>query len=133
MSGAASEPEYSIAAVSKLTGASCHVLRVWERRYGFPVPRRSPSGHRRYDPDQVHALRIITQLAQSGRHIGELISDLRVGKLVLEEPLAASPAPAIEGGIRGLVETLMAGDLSGGELNYERLTEGLGPAEILST
>src|SRR3954454_12646166 len=31
---------YSIAAVSKLTGASCHALRVWERRYGFPVPHR---------------------------------------------------------------------------------------------
>src|SRR5271168_4724194 len=32
---------YSIAAVSKLAGVSCHALRVWERRYGFPVPERS--------------------------------------------------------------------------------------------
>ena len=32
------QPRYSIAAVSKLTGISCHTLRVWERRYGFPVP-----------------------------------------------------------------------------------------------
>ena len=37
-------PGYSIAAVSKLTGVSCHALRVWERRYGFPVPQRSPRG-----------------------------------------------------------------------------------------
>ena len=50
------ETEYSIAAVSKLTGVSCHALRVWERRYGFPVPHRSASGHRRYSRDQVRLL-----------------------------------------------------------------------------
>lgn len=51
-----SQPRYSIAAVSKLTGISCHTLRVWERRYGFPVPQRSASGHRRYDRTQVQLL-----------------------------------------------------------------------------
>src|SRR5262245_673443 len=45
MSGPIGRPEYTIAAVSKLTGVSCHTLRVWERRYGFPEPHRSASGH----------------------------------------------------------------------------------------
>ena len=115
MSGASGEAEYSIAAVSKLTGASCHALRVWERRYGFPVPRRSPSGHRRYDRDQVHALQIITQLAQSGQPIGELIADYRDGKTGAGGAAGGGSSAGGEGGICGLVDTLIAGDLSGGE------------------
>jgi hypothetical protein len=126
------ETEYSIAAVSRLTGASCHALRVWERRYGFPAPRRSPSGQRRYDSDQVHALRIISQLAQAGQSIGELITGYLAGKLELTEPSAAFRAPAMEGGVNTLLEPLIAGDLFGGEFGYARLTAGLSPAEILT-
>ena len=68
---------YSIAAVSKLTGISCHTLRVWERRYGFPVPERSPSGHRRYTRSQVELLCRLTELNRTRRQpIGELIERL---------------------------------------------------------
>ena len=58
------DAEYTIAAVSKLTGISCHALRVWERRYGFPAPRRSASGHRRYGREQVRILRRISELSR---------------------------------------------------------------------
>ncbi len=76
------QPRYSIAAVSKLTGISCHTLRVWERRYGFPVPERSPSGHRRYDRTQVQLLCRLSDLNRSGRQpIGELISRLNANIL----------------------------------------------------
>src|SRR3954452_15145912 len=78
--------DYAIAAVSKLTGVSCHALRVWERRYGFPVPHRSASGHRRYTPDQVWALRTISERAQTGRPIGELIAEYREGRFANSEP-----------------------------------------------
>jgi len=30
---------------------------MWEQRYGFPAPRRAPSGYRRYDPEDVETLR----------------------------------------------------------------------------
>jgi MerR family transcriptional regulator, light-induced transcriptional regulator len=132
MSGEFGEAEYSIAAVSKLTGASCHALRVWERRYGFPVPRRSASGHRRYDRSQVHTLQMITQLAESGRLVGALIADYRDGKLVLEEPPAAGSTPGGEQGLSRLADTLIAGDLSRSESGFARLTDGLTPAEILT-
>src|SRR5438874_166451 len=75
--------EYSIAAVSKLTGVSCHALRVWERRYGFPVPLRSASGHRRYAQEQVGLLRALAKLVRAGRPIGELIEDYRAGRVDL--------------------------------------------------
>src|SRR5713101_1714766 len=87
------ESEYSIAAVSKLTGVSCHALRVWERRYGFPVPHRSASGHRRYGIDQVLILRRVSEQSQAGRSIGDLIADLRAGKLTVDAGQAASLLP----------------------------------------
>lgn len=34
-----------------------NTLRVWERRFGFPVPQRSPGGHRFYTHGEVVALR----------------------------------------------------------------------------
>ncbi|MBS1173585.1 MAG: MerR family transcriptional regulator [Proteobacteria bacterium] len=36
----------SISAVERDTGLSKDTLRVWERRYGFPVPQRDALGER---------------------------------------------------------------------------------------
>ena len=83
--------EYSIAAVSKLTGVSCHALRVWERRYGYPVPRRAPSGHRRYGDEQVRVLRQIAQLMHHGSPIGDLIAEVRAGRGEAVHPAAVRP------------------------------------------
>ena len=84
MAKSAAEAEYPIAAVSKLTGVSCHALRVWERRYGYPMPHRSPSGHRRYSPEQVQALRKVVQRIRAGQSIGDLIAEIKAGRLELE-------------------------------------------------
>ena len=102
--------EYSIAAVSKLTGVSCHALRVWERRSGYPRPHRSGSNQRRYAAEQVHALRRIADLSRSGRPIGELIADLRAGRLEISTPADAG-ASALPADAAGLVEALCTGDL----------------------
>src|SRR4051794_18192227 len=123
---------YSIAAVSKLTGASCHALRVWERRYGFPIPHRSASGHRRYSREQVEALRAITDLAQEGRSIGELIAEFRAGRIATESPRARPAESAVEGGRNALVDGLVGGDASGGEVAYRLLTRGLDPVEAVT-
>src|SRR3954465_10631380 len=80
---------YSIARVSKLTGVSCHALRVWERRYGFPVPERSASGHRRYAQEQVGVLRVLAKLARGGRPMGELIGEYQAGRLDLRAATGA--------------------------------------------
>ena len=82
---------YSIAAVSKLTGVSCHALRVWERRYGFPIPERSASGHRRYGHQQVSVLRVLAKLTRGGRPIGELIGEYQAGRLDLRVAVGAGP------------------------------------------
>src|SRR5947209_10467511 len=89
MSRTSGTAEYSIAAVSKLTGVSCHALRVWERRYGFPIPERSASGHRRYGHQQVGVLRVLAKLTRGGRPIGELISEYQAGRLDLRVAVGA--------------------------------------------
>lgn len=55
-----------IAAVERDTGISKDTLRVWERRYGFPVPERDGNGERSYPPDQVEKLRIVKRLLDQG-------------------------------------------------------------------
>ena len=38
----------NISAVEREAGLSKDVLRMWERRYGFPKPVRDENGERRY-------------------------------------------------------------------------------------
>ena len=40
----------SIRVVERETGLSKDVLRIWEKRYGFPLPERTELGERLYDP-----------------------------------------------------------------------------------
>jgi DNA-binding transcriptional MerR regulator len=131
VSSASGRSEYSIAAVSKLTGVSCHALRVWERRYGYPVPHRSASGHRRYSPEQVRVLRRLSELVREGRTIGELIDDLRSGRLAAGGPngpgaSAAEPSPA-----SWVVDRLVAADLVGAEAEYAAAAGGLSTVELI--
>jgi MerR family transcriptional regulator, light-induced transcriptional regulator len=40
-----------------MLGVSPNTLRSWERRYGFPRPRRTPGGHRQYALAEIESLR----------------------------------------------------------------------------
>ena len=57
---------YTIAEVEAMTGLSAEVLRQWERRYGFPKPRRTPGGHRLYSAEDVEALKTIKRWLEEG-------------------------------------------------------------------
>jgi methanogenic corrinoid protein MtbC1 len=63
----------SIADVERDTGLSKDTLRVWERRYGFPRPRRDALGERTYAPSQVEKLRVIKRLIDAGHRPGQLV------------------------------------------------------------
>jgi MerR family transcriptional regulator, light-induced transcriptional regulator len=67
-------PSFNIAAVERDTGLSKDVLRMWERRYGFPVPSRDQNGERSYPPEQVDRLRLIKRLMDQGHRPGKLIA-----------------------------------------------------------
>jgi methanogenic corrinoid protein MtbC1 len=64
----------SIAAVERDTGLSKDTLRVWERRYGFPLPTRDTMGERNYPFDQVERLRTIKRLLDAGHRPGRIVA-----------------------------------------------------------
>jgi hypothetical protein len=53
-----------------------NTLRVWERRFGFPTPQRSPGGHRWYTHGEVAALR---EALQGGLSISAAVLRARSG------------------------------------------------------
>ena len=48
------------------TGVSEGTLRMWERRHGFPLPERLPSGHRRYRESDVELVLRVVRERDSG-------------------------------------------------------------------
>jgi DNA-binding transcriptional MerR regulator len=133
VSDSPSRSEYSIAAVSKLIGVSCHALRVWERRYGFPRPRRSASGRRRYSPEQVAMLRRLAKLVQAGRPVGAAIAALGAGGGCDAEPTAdQSPGTELESEAAELLDRLLAQDMAGAEALFQELRDRLGDTGLVA-
>lgn len=67
-------PLIPIAQVSRETGLEKDVLRVWEKRYGFPAPVRDAQGDRLYPPEQLDKLRLLRRLIDEGHRPGKIIS-----------------------------------------------------------
>jgi len=44
-------------AAAAMLGVSPNTLRSWERRFGYPMPRRTDGGHRQFELAEVEALR----------------------------------------------------------------------------
>jgi DNA-binding transcriptional MerR regulator len=44
-------------AAAAMLGVSPNTLRSWERRFGYPEPRRTAGGHRQFDLGEIEALR----------------------------------------------------------------------------
>lgn len=64
----------SIAAVERDTGLSKDTLRIWEKRYGFPLPVRDAQGERCYPVEQVERLRVIKRLLDVGHRPGRVVN-----------------------------------------------------------
>jgi hypothetical protein len=52
-------------AAAAMIGVSPSTLRSWERRFGFPSPRRSEGGHRQFDLVEIEALRTAFEETQN--------------------------------------------------------------------
>ncbi len=86
-------PCFNIAAVERDTGLSKDVLRMWERRYGFPEPQRDANGERSYPADQVERLRLIKRLMDAGHRPGKLLAT-PPEELTTLTPRRSKPEPA---------------------------------------
>jgi MerR family transcriptional regulator, light-induced transcriptional regulator len=61
-------------AAAELLGVSPNTLRSWERRFGYPRPRRTAGGHRQYDLAEVEALK---QAFEETQNVSSAISIAR--------------------------------------------------------
>lgn len=74
-SGAEEEPVLlPINAVERETGVSKELLRMWERRYGFPAPQRDAQGDRIYPMVQITKLRLLRRLIDNGFRPGKIMA-----------------------------------------------------------
>jgi len=90
-------PHFNIAAVERDTGLSKDVLRMWERRYGFPTPERDGNGERSYPAEQVERLRLIKRLMDLGHRPGKLLAIPADELAELAPRRPPSPPPPVAG------------------------------------
>ena len=123
---AADEPLLSIAAVEHETGLGKDTLRVWERRYGFPMPLRDAAGDRRYPRSVVDRLVLIRRALLAGQRPGRLLA-LPAAELdaMLAQQATAPAARAAAAGVLDVAEGLAVLRASGAEGLRHWLTQGL--------
>ena len=63
---------YPIGVVTRRTGLSPDVLRVWERRYRVVAPVRNAGGQRLYSADDIERLRLLQRLVERGHRIATI-------------------------------------------------------------
>jgi DNA-binding transcriptional MerR regulator/methylmalonyl-CoA mutase cobalamin-binding subunit len=99
---------FNISAVERETGLSKDVLRIWERRYGFPRPGRDDNAERQYTADEVARLRTIKRLMDTGLRPGKLIrQSLDELKALAEKRIRTrreTPALPLEGDVLTLLK-----------------------------
>ena len=87
------EGKYRIGVVTRLTGLSADVVRVWERRYGAIRPARSGGGTRLYSDADIARLRKLRQAVDKGHGIGQAarLADAELDEIVSDAEQTAAP------------------------------------------
>jgi DICT domain-containing protein len=83
----------TIGDLAAAVGVRPATLREWERRHGFPVPERLPSGHRRYPPTTVTDVRSVVERQRSGLSLASAIAAVRAERT--GDPAATSIFAAV--------------------------------------
>lgn len=89
------ELKHSIKVVSRKTGLSPHLIRVWEKRYSTTQPQRNDVNRRLYSIEDIERLRLLKCATDSGHSIGDIahLPTDRLAQLVADDP-AGAPPPA---------------------------------------
>jgi methanogenic corrinoid protein MtbC1 len=98
------QPLLSISAVERDTGLTKDTLRVWERRYQFPLPARDENGERAYTHGQVEKLRALKRLIDRGHRPSKIIGHSMAELMHLIELAPAEPEAAANPLIDQLIE-----------------------------
>ncbi len=66
-------PAFNLKVVLRETGLAADTLRAWERRYGLPVPQRSPGGHRLYSQYDIETIKWLVARQNEGLSISRAV------------------------------------------------------------
>ncbi len=124
--GAEARGVLHIREVVRVTGLRREQLYMWQRRYGFPSPRRDSFGDRVYPPDQIARLKLIKQLLAEGWRAGAVVP-LAESALQSMLGLAVDTPARLADDIEVAVELLLThriGDLQG-HLSRLLMAQGL--------
>ena len=107
---------YSVAQVEALTGIKAHTLRIWERRYDFLEPMRTPTNIRFYSDDQLKLLINFGILVRNGYRVSKLnkMSDAQIFEEVAK--VLSDPGSEFEDEIKGLTLSML-------EMNEEAFSD----------
>jgi DICT domain-containing protein len=89
---------FAIREVAEQTGLAAGTIRMWEQRYGFPEPARTPAGYRVYSPQDVQMLRRVVALRGHGLSVPAALERARSMPHATDRPslfgaLASGDAP----------------------------------------
>jgi MerR family transcriptional regulator, light-induced transcriptional regulator len=88
-------PSFNLKAVLQETGITADTLRAWERRYGLPLPDRTPGGHRLYSQHDIETIKWLMAKQADGvsiSHAVEMWMELVNANM---DPLAGSSSTGI--------------------------------------
>ena len=86
MAGSPMADGLSIREVAEQTGLAPGTIRMWEQRYGFPSPRRTASGYRRYEADDVETLRRARAHRERGLSVSAALDRARETGTISDHP-----------------------------------------------
>jgi MerR family transcriptional regulator, light-induced transcriptional regulator len=126
--------KYRIGMVTKLTGLSADVVRVWERRYGAIRPARSEAGTRLYSDADISRLRRLRQAIDKGRSISQAakLSEEELDRAISETQKASDVYDPYLSVRERFLEAIMRMDVVAADLELSRAAT-LFPARVLIT
>ena len=105
-------PAFNLKAVLNKTGLAADTLRAWERRYGLPVPRRTPGGHRLYSEYDIETIKWLLARQQEGLSISRAVDLWKEQTASGADPLAGAASQAsltlTEAAVNASLEALRA-------------------------
>ncbi|MBX7197635.1 MAG: MerR family transcriptional regulator [Sandaracinaceae bacterium] len=128
MSRTVDERTFPMRVVTRMTGLTADVVRVWERRYGAITPDRTEGNARRYSAADIERLTRLRDAIAQGHTIGAIatLSDARLRALAQpaqEEPERPALSPYLE--------AIAVLDLPRAEAVLSRASQLLGPRRLV--
>ena len=136
--------KFTIEKVSKMTGLPATTLRNWEKRYGFPRPVRSASGHRAYVSKDLEFLRKVKDWIASGHTLSQIASFYQTEVVEASEknqPKTPEKRPSkqywefetdVEFRVNLLFDSLLEYDMFTSVAHYTMLNTKLSPEDLVS-